>query len=322
MQSAPASGPEAPFISILIPTYRRPDLVRQAVERCLEQMASLPESIEIVVTDNCPDRSAEEILRQDFGSHYANVRYVHEPRKGIAFARNRAIEAARGRYVIFLDDDQSPQEGWLAAFVEVASSGAKAAFGPLTPSYDVSPERHCAILDRVFSRLIPAGDGDDISAFYPYLGTGNSLFDKVACFSGRSAFDARFNKIGGEDIWMLKGLLARNIRFIWVPKAYVLERVPPERMTAHYLAARRYRSGQVRSLLTFHPARRRPLAVLFWMGAGAIQAGFYGARFLVAYLFQRHLAEDFFIRSAGGVGKIFWFRALSPRSLLLEDLPR
>jgi succinoglycan biosynthesis protein ExoM len=301
----------APFASILIPTYRRPDLLRLALERCLEQSANLAEPIEIVVIDNCPGRSAEDAVKERIGDGSPRVRYVHEPRPGVVFARNSALRAARGRFVIFLDDDQAPQEGWLSAFVKVAKGGAKAAFGPLDPAYDVPPAKHKGILDKMFSRQIPASDGDEITRFYPYLGTGNSIFDKTECFPSDPAFDARFNKIGGEDVWMLKGLCSRNIPLIWVAGAYVLERVPVGRTTPRYLAKRKYSSGQIRSLLTLHPAGRRPLALFFWMGAGAIQAAFYGSRFLFASLFQPHKAEDFLIRSAGGAGKIFWFGALT-----------
>ncbi len=309
MQSSSNSQSVAPFASILIPTYRRVDLLRQAVEECLKQSTGVAETIEIVVVDNCPDRTAEEAVKK-YQDGEAAVRYIHEPKTGVAFARNTAVRAARGRFVIFLDDDQSPREGWLPAFITAAKGGAKAAFGPLTPVYDVPPAKYGAVLDRIFSRRLTVQDGDEITSLYPYLGTGNSIFDKAACFPDDPPFDTRFNKIGGEDIWMLKGLCSRNIPLKWAAGAYVLERVPPGRMTSSYLARRRYQSGQIRSLLTFHPTRRRPFAALFWMGAGAVQVGLYGSLYLFASLFKRERAEDFLIKAAGGAGKIFWFRAI------------
>ena len=310
MQSSSNSQSGAPFASILIPTYRRVELVMQAVEECLKQSAGVSEAMEIVVVDNCPDRTAEEAVKK-CRSGEVTVRYIHEPKTGVASARNTAVRAARGRFVIFLDDDQSPREGWLQAFITAAKGGAKAAFGPLTPVYDVPPAKYGALLDRIFSRRLPVQDGDEITNLYPYLGTGNSIFDKAACFPNDPPFDIRFNKIGGEDVWMLKGLCSRNIPLKWSAGAYVLERVPPGRMTSSYLARRRYQSGQIRSLLTLHPMQRRPFATLFWMGAGAAQVGLYGSLYLFASLFKRERAEDFLIKAAGGAGKIFWFRAIA-----------
>ncbi len=313
MQSLTDCRTDGPFASILIPTYRRPNLVCRAIEGCLQQSADVPEPIEIVIIDNCPDRSAEEAIKKRFGNEPSTVRYVHEPRTGFSFVRNCALRNSRGRFVIFLDDDQFPQAGWLSAFVKAGKAGAKAAFGPLAPKYDIQPTNYARILDRIFSRQF-ARNGDDISKFYPYLSTGNCMFDKAECFPNDPAFDIRFNKIGGEDVWMFKGLYSRNIAFTWVAGALALESVPPERMTQHWLAKRRYRSGQIRALLALHPAQWRPYAAVFWMGAGAIQAVTYGTLYLLASIFRRSDAGDFIIKAAGGAGKVFWFRVMTNRT--------
>jgi succinoglycan biosynthesis protein ExoM len=300
---------EKPFASILIPTYRRPRLVCRALEYCLRQCADIPEQVEIVVVDNCPERSAEDPIKQRFSDELSRVRYIHEPKTGVSYARNSALRNARGQYVIFLDDDQFPEEGWLSAFIKVAKSGAKAAFGPLSPEYEIEPTKHARILDAIFSRQIPVHDGEDISGLYPYLSTGNCLFDKAACFMGDSEFDIRFNKLGGEDIWMFKSLCSRNIPLVWAAEAKALESIPPERMTLHWLAKRKFHSGQIRALLGLHPAQRRAYAVVFWMGVGAIQATYYGLLYPFALVFRRGKAEDCLIRAAGGAGKFLWFTA-------------
>ena len=227
----------------------------------------------------------------------------------MSFARNAALRNARGRFVIFLDDDQFPQEGWLSAFIKTANSGAKAAFGPLSPKYDIQPAKYAGILDAIFSRQIPVHDGDDISRLYPYLSTGNCLFDKAECFTGNSEFDIRFNKLGGEDIWMFKSLCSRNIALVWAAEAKALESVPPERMTFLWLAKRKFHSGQIRALLGLHPAQPRAYSVIFWMGVGAIQATYYGFLYPFALVVRRGKADECLIRAAGGAGKFLWFTA-------------
>ena len=298
-----------PFASILIPTYRRPHLVCRALEHCLRQIPDVREHVEIVVVDNCPKRSAEDAIKKCFGDEHSTIRYIHEPKTGVSYARNSALQNARGQFVIFLDDDQFPQQDWLSAFIKVANSGAKAAFGPILAKYDVEPVKHAKILDGIFTRQIPVHDGDDISKLYPYLSTGNCLFDKDECFTDHPEFEIRFNKLGGEDIWMFKSLYSRNIPLIWAAGAKASESVPPERMTLHWLAKRKFHSGQIRALLGFHPARRRSYAVIFWMAAGALQATYYALHYLYSLAFQPGRAEDCLIRAAGGAGKFLWFTA-------------
>jgi len=296
-----------PLVSILIPTYNRLQLLSRVLSACIEQAASFRESVEIVVVDNCAKGSAESLVTELSRTSPTFIRYVHEPRTGLAIVRNTALRSAHGKYVIFLDDDQLPLPGWLCAFMDAAERGVKAAFGPLEPLFEEPPTRSLHILTKIFSRAIPANDGDEIGRLYPYLGTGNSLFDKFHCFPDQESFDVRFNLFGGEDVWMLKGLRARNIPFSWVAEAKVLEFVPKVRMTFSYLNRRRFKSGQLRVLLSLHPAQRRPVAVLFWMGAGAAQAALNFPLSLLAWLFWRERMHDFRIKASGGIRKVFWF---------------
>lgn len=304
----PVSATPTPFISILIPTYKRLKLLSDVLDICVEQCAPYEGLIEIVVVDNCPDGSAEAVVNKVIYSSPTCIRYVKEPRKGIATVRNTALRVAQGKYVIFLDDDQFPQKGWLRAFVNAAHQGVKAAFGPLEPIYETTPVCNLRAVKKVFSRALPMEDGSDIGAFYPYLGTGNSLFDQQYCFP-HSAFDTRFDVIGGEDVWMLKGLHSLNIPFKWVAEAKVLEFVPSERTTFDYLRRRKYQSGQIRALLALHPAKRRLYAIPFWMGVGAIQTAVHMSLSGLTRLFSRDLSQDFQLRAYGGLGKFFWFRS-------------
>jgi glycosyltransferase involved in cell wall biosynthesis len=87
-------------VSIVVPTYNRPDLVRRAVRSVLEQTYS---EIECIVVDDGPSeetRAAVESFDDD------RVHYLrHSTNRGASSARNTGIEFARGDYVAFLDDD-------------------------------------------------------------------------------------------------------------------------------------------------------------------------------------------------------------------------
>lgn len=87
-------------LSIIIITWNQLDTTCQCLES-LKNWVSNP-AIEIIVVDNgSKDRTSNFLLK-----HYPSVRLVvNEENKGVAYARNRALEKARGKYILILDND-------------------------------------------------------------------------------------------------------------------------------------------------------------------------------------------------------------------------
>lgn len=87
-----------PLVTVVIPTYNRPDLVLRAVESVLNQ--SYP-NIEIIVVDDASDQNAESLLKK-----FDKVKYFkNRTNKGPCFSRNVGLKEASGEYINFLDDD-------------------------------------------------------------------------------------------------------------------------------------------------------------------------------------------------------------------------
>jgi len=88
-----------PKVSVIIPTYNRLPMVRDAVDSVLAQDF---EDLElIVVDDGSTDGTAEEMKK--YGGRVKLLR--HAENKGVSAARNRGILQARGKYIGFLDSD-------------------------------------------------------------------------------------------------------------------------------------------------------------------------------------------------------------------------
>ena len=68
--------------------------------------------LEILIVDNAP---SDERTRE-LAAHWSEVRYVREPRPGLNFARNRALQEASGEILAFLDDDVIVDQHWSAGF--------------------------------------------------------------------------------------------------------------------------------------------------------------------------------------------------------------
>ena len=85
-------------ISIIIPTYKRPEKLARSLAS-VRSACSL--SYEIIVIDDCPDGSAFLIAMQ-FKAQYICKAGLH---RGLSQSRNIGINLACGKYILFLDDD-------------------------------------------------------------------------------------------------------------------------------------------------------------------------------------------------------------------------
>lgn len=94
------------LVSIIIPTYGRPDTLTVAIDSCLNQTYSPIEII--VVDDNNPDTEARkqtELQMKKYAGE-SKVKYVrHECNKNGSAARNTGFRNSSGKYIAFLDDD-------------------------------------------------------------------------------------------------------------------------------------------------------------------------------------------------------------------------
>ena len=81
--------------SVVIPTFRRPDGLKRAIQSVLKQEDVDWNAIEIVIVDNDPKRSAQSLV-EGFQDSSNTIRYVHEPEPGVANARNTAIGSVTG----------------------------------------------------------------------------------------------------------------------------------------------------------------------------------------------------------------------------------
>lgn len=98
---------DRPLVSVVIPTYNRPHLLKRALDSVCRQSYN---NIEVIVVD---DASKEDIY--SVISDYNTVKMIkHEKNQGASAARNTGIDAARGKYIAFLDSDDE----WLSGKLE------------------------------------------------------------------------------------------------------------------------------------------------------------------------------------------------------------
>ena len=84
---------------------------------------------ELVIVDNACSDATPSLLAHEAWPIGWQVRVVREEKLGLSNARNCALREARGEYLIFVDDDETPDPEWLRAFERLISDRAPDAFG-------------------------------------------------------------------------------------------------------------------------------------------------------------------------------------------------
>ena len=89
------------LVSIIVPVYN----VEKYIEKCLNSLfgQTYRELDIILVDDGSTDKSGE--LCDRLAKMDKRVRVIHKKNGGLSDARNRGIDAAKGRYITFIDSD-------------------------------------------------------------------------------------------------------------------------------------------------------------------------------------------------------------------------
>lgn len=119
-------------ITVAIPTYNGANRIPQVLDQLKQQLDVKQLTWEVIVCDNnsC-DRTADVVANyQITWLQGVPLRYCFVAEQGAAFARQRAVEKARGEIVAFLDDDNIPALEWLSNVYRFAKAYPQAgAFG-------------------------------------------------------------------------------------------------------------------------------------------------------------------------------------------------
>lgn len=293
-----------PVVSIIIPTFRRPERALEAARSALAQVCAA--SFEVVLIDNDPAGSALDQLRT---LDNARVTIVHEPRAGVANARNAGLRASTGSIIAFLDDDEIAPPNWLAELMRVqAAHRADVVFGPVKTLLSEKPRDHEAYFDDFFARDADHAEGL-IDIFY---GCGCSLVRRAALPSAEP-FAAERNESGGEDDLLFQGMEAAGARFAWAPNAFVWETPEPSRVTLAYTLRRAFAYGQGPATKAWTGPKRDVGKIVYWMAVGAGQTVVYGAAAVGSFLAKTKRRAFAYRRFIEGVGKLLWFPMIQPR---------
>jgi glycosyltransferase involved in cell wall biosynthesis len=200
--------------SVVIPTYRRPELLARVLEALTLQTIA-PDEFEIIVCDDAGSDETRAQVEQWSSHHGVAIRYVRgaAPRQGPAAMRNAGWRAARGPIIAFTDDDTIPDPDWIRqGLIALGDDDADAASGHVVVPLPDDPTDY----ERDAARLEGAG-----------FVTANCFCRRavLACLGG---FDPRFRAAWREDSDLFFRLIANGFDVVYAIGAIVVHPVRPE----------------------------------------------------------------------------------------------
>lgn len=237
-------------ISIIIPTFNRAASLKRLVQSLdsLDCKDSL--EVEVLVIDNgSTDETPAVLSREEARSRPFVLRILQEGEKGKARAVNLGLRHARGRLLVFIDDDVVVDRGWLIGHCEChAKADFDAVQGPVLPGVD--PGGKTADPKRLRQYNIPIiNHGGEIKEIRGLTGTNMSLkrevFEKVGYFDVRLGPGAAGFS---EDTEYSMRIRKAGFRIGYTPSAVVYHELDPGRYGSTYNRMVQYRKGLSRSI--------------------------------------------------------------------------
>ena len=104
------------LLSVIVCTYKRPDLIPGILECMISASKNAPENWELIFVDNAGD-SEVEVICSSADLSAIELKYFHEATPGVSAARNRAVAESSGQWLLFLDDDVSFDENFISNMI-------------------------------------------------------------------------------------------------------------------------------------------------------------------------------------------------------------
>ena len=256
-------------LSLIIPTHNRSERLIAALESVIRQDLPAADWECVVVSNNSTDDTVARF--GDFAARYPglNLRLVTEDGPGVSYARNRGIAETSAPLLVFIDDDERINPGFLRAYADFfdAHPDAVVAGGRIIAEYVTGRP---AWLSKYTEMPIanPMDFGDAVRPFPAgrVPGGGNMAFRRSAALR-YGGFDPSLGRvgrmlIGGEENDFFE-LLMRGGETCWyVPGAVMWHIIPPEKLTESYFRRLCYNVG-VSQRLRAGMYRRYPKTLLF-----------------------------------------------------------
>jgi glycosyltransferase involved in cell wall biosynthesis len=222
-----------PLVSVIVPTYNRHEMLRNALRDLTLQETGEQFLYEIVVIDNRSTDATRAVVEEVAANSLVPVIYVREETQVFAQALNSGVREARGNWLAFCDDDVLAEPNWLrellsAAFVMKAKvvGGTRRLQLNLQGMAPLGSTSRSLLGEQVYGGVARVCQGERMPS-------GGHLLVAREVFNSIGLFDTSM-VMSGEDFDFVRRARASGIIVAICPTATVHHVIPPYRVTPSY----------------------------------------------------------------------------------------
>ena len=206
-----------PSFSVVIPTFERPETLLMVLD-ALARQAAPPDFEVIVVDDGSRDSTAARLSAL---SPAYPLRFFRQENSGPAAARNRGVEEAKGRWILFLGDDTVPEADLLAVHARAHAEPRPHPVAVLGYTTWPRDRRVTPFLHHINEYGLQFGYGlieDPESVPFNFFYTSNISLPR-ALLRAAGLFDTTFPHAAWEDIEIAYRMMRTGMRILYRPAA-------------------------------------------------------------------------------------------------------
>ncbi|MGH7842932.1 MAG: glycosyltransferase, partial [Candidatus Binataceae bacterium] len=241
------------IVTIAVPTHNRSRPLRETLESVAAQELPAGVTAECLIVDNNSTDDTAAVADRFAASAPMPTRRVFEPRQGSSYARNRAVDEARGGVILFIDDDAVAEPRWaLELIAAMESRRLDAVCGMVLPRWITPPppwlgpslQVKLAVHNEPELRAAPPDSLDSIHNYFSAnVGFRRETFARFGRFREELGVVGG-NPMSGEDTELFERIMREGGAMGFAPAARVHHLIPPERMTRAYLRRKSYAFGR------------------------------------------------------------------------------
>ncbi|WP_027363167.1 glycosyltransferase [Desulfospira joergensenii] len=237
-------------LTVAVCTYNRAENLKPLIKALRSQDSSINYDI-LIINNNSTDDTEKRLIELQTQPG-VSLRFVKEVHQGIVEARNRALqESLDSEYLIFMDDDELPREGFIEAAIRCfEENNAECVGGKVKNDFSVI-KRPKWLNEELLGFLAEVDYGDKpfwIKDKSTPLWTANIGY-KTELFRDGLKFDKRYNRKGkgiggGSDMIMFSELLDRGTKIRYCPGMVVNHYPEPWRLKRRYFFKLHFIAGR------------------------------------------------------------------------------
>ena len=199
---------------------------------------------------------------------------VDEPQQGLSYARNRGIVESKGQFVAFIDDDETINEGFVSAYIDLFRNyGAFVGSGALKVVYETArPKWMSHYTEKMIANPLDLGS-EIITVSSSITPTGGNMIFNREVFNLYGNFDTNLGRkggelFGGEENDLFERVRELGERVYYTPYAIAYHHIADKKLTPEYFDKLSYgvgvskrlraeKSGSLEALYSDEYAKRR-----------------------------------------------------------------